>query len=251
MRYILFMLGLISAFVAHAEPVRIAVAANFKHTLDQLIAAYPAKHTKFAVSAGATGMLYAQIVQGAPFDVFFAADEERPTRLEREKRAVQGSRFTYASGQLALWAPSSRNLTSISQALASARVVAIADPKVAPYGVAAEQVLRKIDPDRSATFKLVRGESIGQTFQFIATGHADAGFIALSQVEEAPNAEVIRAQSLRVNPALHTPLQQQVVLLSTSTNKEEAGAFLRFIRTEAARTIIERSGYSVHQPQHR
>lgn len=244
-RLILFALALFHSVLGQTEPIRIAVAANFKQTLDQLIAAYDEKSTTFTVSAGATGLLYSQIVQGAPFDLFFSADVERPLRLEQERRIVAGSRFTYAAGQLVLWAPQARELASLRDALRTPKIVAIADPKIAPYGAAAEQVLSTLGWRTGPPFKLVRGESIGQTFQFVASGHANAGFIALSQVEEAQDARVLRKQIVRIDPSLYDRLDQDVVLLSSSRNQPAAKRFLRFVRGSVGRRVIESAGYTV------
>jgi molybdate transport system substrate-binding protein len=229
--------------------VRIAVAANFKQTLDQLGEAYGARRARLIVSSGATGMLYSQIVQGAPFDLFFSADVERAEKLEAQRLIAPGSRFTYARGRLVFWRPGTQQAATLDEALRDARLktLAIANPQLAPYGLAAREVLEKHRLWSQPPFKIVLGESLGQTFQFVASGNADAGFIALSQVYEwqAQGGRDIRDEIIPIDSSQHAPIEQQAVLLADARQKEAARAFLEFVRSETGRRIIAGAGYEL------
>jgi len=230
-----------------ADEVRVAVAANFADTLKALAAAYEAEtsHTVVAI-LGSTGKHYAQIRNGAPFDVFLAADAERPKRLEEERLAVPGSRFTYALGRLVLWSPRKGFVDSKGDVLRTGRFrrLAIANPKLAPYGVAARQTLEALGLWTTLEARLVRGEDIGQAFQFVASGNAELGFVARSQIQNAQGR--IAGSCWDVPPALHKPIEQQAVLLK---NTPAARAFLAFLRGPRARAIIERRGYGVERTE--
>jgi molybdate transport system substrate-binding protein len=234
-----------------AQPVvpelRVAVAANFKQTVDQLAEAFGPQRARLMVSSGATGMLYSQIVQGAPFDVFFSADVERAAKLEEQKLIEPGTRFTYAVGKLVFWRPGAASMRSLEDELRAPalKTLAIANPQLAPYGRAAREIL---DKQRSAPpFKVVMGESLGQTFQFVASGNADAGFIALSQVLEARThtGRDIGSETIVVEQGLHAPIEQQAVMLAGARHKEAARAFLEFVRSEAGKGIIAAAGYDL------
>ena len=230
--------------------LRIAVAANFEATLERLVTAFTAgRDLEVVVSAGASGLLYGQIVQGAPFDVFFSADAARPLRLEREGLTVPGSRFTYAEGVLALWRPGLPAARTIEQALARSdvEVVAIANPATAPYGAAAIEVLERLGLLDDPPFKIVRGESIGQAFQFVASGNATLGFIALSQLLEfdARNGQRARQEAMIVDPALYQPIVQQAVWIARSRDNRLAPAFLEFVRSAAGHAIVRSAGYAL------
>ncbi len=229
---------------AKADELRVAVAANFAVPLKALAVEFE-KDTghKLVISAGATGKLYAQIKGGAPFDVFLAADDETPARLEKEGDAVAGSRITYAIGKLVLWSAKADLVDGQGGVLATGNFkhVAIAAPKLAPYGAAAVQVLTQLGLLTALTPRLVQGESIGQTYSFVATGNAELGFVALSQVFENG---AIREGSGWVVPAhLHTPLQQDAVLLVRARNNPAAKALLASLRTNKSRTVIRSFGY--------
>ncbi len=232
------------------EPVRVAVAANFKQTMDRLAADFSTRSGELAplVSSGASGLLYSQIVQGAPFDVFFSADQERPARLEQEGLTVSGSRYTYAVGKLVLWRPGRTWSGTLEQALKASdvKVVSIANPAVAPYGVAAQQALDKLGLWAKPPFRVVQGESLGQAFQFVATGNAQLGFIALSQVREAtsPAQAGIANEVFEIDPSLYTPLAQDAVRLKRSAGNAAVGRFLDFVRSAQGRAIIAAAGYA-------
>jgi molybdate transport system substrate-binding protein len=234
----------------HADEVQVAVAANFTAPMQKIAAAFE-KETghKAVLSFGATGKFYAQIRNGAPFGVLLSADDEVPARLVKEGMAVPGSAFTYAIGQLVLWSSQSGVVdaqAAVLHAMASDKrsgKIAVADPKLAPYGAAAMQVMDQ----RGLTDKLrphfVTGENIGQTFQFVKTGNAALGFVALSQVMVDGS---ISTGSAWVVPAhLHDPIRQDAVLLKTAQANPAANALLQYLRTDAARTVIRAYGYQL------
>jgi molybdate transport system substrate-binding protein len=232
---------------AAAEEVRVAVAANFLGTMNQIITNFQADtgHT-VVVSAGSSGKLYAQIKNGAPFDVFFSADVTRPTLLEEEGLAVKGSRFVYAVGRLTLWSPDSNLVNGDGQTVLSDgrfEYLAIANPKTAPYGRAAEQTLEKLGLWTSLKDRMVQGENIGQTFQFVFSKNAQLGFVALSQVLDPK----INGSGSRWNvpTSLHDPLDQEAVLLVTGQKNAAAKAFLNYVRGDKSLVIIERFGYGL------
>lgn len=234
----------------HADEVQVAVAANFTAPMQKIAAAFE-KETghKAVLSFGATGKFYAQIRNGAPFGVLLSADDEVPARLVKEGMAVPGSAFTYAIGQLVLWSSQSGVVdaqAAVLHAMASDKrsgKIAVADPKPAPYGAAAMQVMDQ----RGLTDKLrphfVTGENIGQTFQFVKTGNAALGFVALSQVMVEGS---ISTGSAWVVPAhLHDTIRQDAVLLKTAQANPAAKALLQYLRTDAARTVIRAYGYQL------
>lgn len=200
------------------------------------------------ITAGASGLLYAKIVQGAPFDLFLSADSSRASALESVGQAVPGSRFTYAVGRLVLWRPGRRAGADLGAALADPdlRTLAIANPATAPYGVAALETLRRLDIDAKTRFRVVQGESIAQAFQFVASGAADAGFVAASQVLEYGRSQgrSLDPEVIVVDESLHAPIEQQAVLLVRASSMVEARAFLDYLRSPAARRLIEAAGYA-------
>ncbi|RBW49051.1 molybdate ABC transporter substrate-binding protein [Marinobacter sp. F3R11] len=229
--------------IAHGADVRIAVAANFTDTTRDLITAFgDATGLEAVASYGSTGKLYAQIENGAPFDVFLAADSRRPELLERNGLGVAGTRFNYATGKLVLWSPEPATFDDPQAWLESDGFsrLAIANPKTAPYGLAAREVLAGMNLWESLQARLVRGDSIAQTFQFVATDNAQAGFVALSQVRSWGKDE----GSLWLIPqSYYAPINQQAILLSRSENNDAARQWLRFLRSDKARSIIESFGY--------
>jgi len=189
---------------------------------------------------GSTGKHYAQIKNGAPFDAFFAADVRRPEHLEKEGVALPGSRFTYAVGKVVLWSPRTGYVDPQASVLERGEFhhLAIANPKFAPYGKAAQEVLQERGLWGRLSGRLVRGENIGQTFQFVNSGNAELGFVAYSQVKR-PN-QPIEGSFWEVPQALYTPIEQQAVLLK---DNEVARAFLSFVRSDEALKIIRDHGY--------
>ena len=241
---------LLAFFLLHvsdalAKELRIAVASNFLLPLKALSKNFKeSTGHKVVVISGSTGKLYAQIKQGAPFDILLAADSIRPELLEKEGIGVPGSRFTYAVGRLVLWSKDSKlPLKNDLQVLnhKNFRYLAIANPKTAPYGKAAEQVLRKKGFWEQIQNRLVRGENISQTFQFVVTGNADIGFIALSQLRKNQGLGF----SWIVPQEWHDPIQQQCILLKRAKTNKAAQQFLNFIKSNRIQKQIESYGYSL------
>jgi len=234
---------LLAAAPAWAGDVQVAVAANFTEPAREIAAAFAAKTGAHAIlSFGSSGQFYAQISQGAPFEVFLSADPDRPKRIEQEGLGVPGSRFTYAIGQLVLWSKTP-GLVDASGAVLARGVfnkLAIADPTAAPYGVAAIQTMTKMGVYGRLQAKIVKGSSITQTYQFVESGAAELGFVALSQVIGDPS-----GSRWQVPASLHAPIDQQAVLLWKGDKDPAARAFLQFLRGPEALAIIKRYGYEV------
>lgn len=236
-----------SASEAHAESLLIAVASNFSATAAEIAEQFSvAEGHDVRISAASTGHLFVQIENGAPYDILLAADVRRPQLLESSGRGVQGSRHTYAIGRLVLWSrdPELRGRDCRGQLadLGSARL-AIANPEFAPYGTAARQMLQRLELWNRVQSQLVIGENIAQTLQFVASGNARFGLIAMSQInhEQLPAA----ACSWHVPPDLHQPIEQQAIILERATNNTAASDFLKFLTGDTGRAIIARHGYLV------
>jgi len=231
--------GVLAAPVA-ADTVRVAVASNFANLARQLAVDFETQHPhRLVLSVGATGKHYAQIVHGAPFDVFLAADRERPERLEREDRAISGSRFVYAVGELVAWAPRRPGLAFPAALLDdNGDRIAIANPRLAPYGRAAREVLEALGAWSSLRPRLVRGENVGQALQFVHSGNADIGLVAHAQLLAL--GEPATGTHWRVPQALYSPIEQQAVLLR---DHDAARAFLDYLRSPGARALIRTGGY--------
>jgi len=226
-----------------ADRLTAAVAANFTGTMQKLIPLFEQRTGhQIRASYGSTGKLYAQIRQGAPFDIFLAADRERPVLLEREQLGVAGSRFTYARGRLVLWSRSKDAFNDPEAYLTASNAprLAIGNPRTAPYGMAAMEVFTALGLQDTVRQRLVRGDSIAQTFQFVATGNAEAGFVALAQLRAW---EGESGASWVVPASLHQPIDQQAILLNRSKHPEAAKAWLEFLVSKEARAIIEKDGY--------
>ncbi|MEM7429429.1 MAG: molybdate ABC transporter substrate-binding protein [Pseudomonadota bacterium] len=227
---------------AVAAEALVAAASNFSQALENLQREFETNSGhKLKISLGSTGKLYAQIVNGAPFDVFLSADQERAEKLEQAGKAAPGSRFTYAVGRLVLWHPGGKSGRAVLEA-GGLRNLAIAHPDLAPYGTASVETLERLGMKERLTDKLVIGENIGQTFAFVASGNAEAGFVAASQLaqREEPE-EAIWA----VPPEMHSPILQDAVLLARGQSNPAAAAFFRFLQSPEARTIIRASGYAL------
>jgi len=230
-----------------AKEVRVAVAANFKATLNEIITDFEQDTgNTILISAGSSGKFYAQIKHGAPFDVFFSADVTRPQLMEEEGLAVPGSRFTYAIGRLTLWSPDPTMLKGDGPRVLSNghfEHLAIANPKTAPYGTAAQQTLVALELWNHVKDRIVQGENIGQTFHFVFSKNAQLGFVARSQVLDPK----INGAGSRwdVPEDFYEPLRQQAVLLTHGQQNEAAKAFLDYIKGQEARTILERFGYGL------
>ena len=233
--------------LARADVVQVAVAANFTAPARALAEVF-ARTTghEARLSFGATGAFYTQIKNGAPFDVLLAADNERPARLEKEGDTVPGSRFTYAIGKLVLWSARPGVVDSQGEVLKDGgfHKLAIANPKLAPYGAAAVQAMTKLGVYDAIQARLVTGEGIGQTYNFIATGNADLGFVALAQIQEAGQ---IKGGSHWVVPAtLHAPIVQDAVILKRAAGNPAAQAWMALLRSPKVRQQLVRGyGYDV------
>ena len=234
------------AWAGQAQVTHIAVAANFAEPM-KAIAAVLHKTTGHSIdiTLGSTGKLYAQIRNGAPFDVLLAADIQTPEKLEKEGLAQVGSRFTYATGKLVLWSANATRVDGKGEVLQQANLgkVAYANPKVAPYGVAAVQVMDKLGLVASLAPKLVQGESIGQTYTFAATGNADVGFVALSQVLEGGK---LKSGSLWAIPqVLYDPIRQDAVVLKHGAGNEAAQALMQLLKSPNIKDLIRSYGYEL------
>lgn len=226
---------------ATAAEVSVAVAANLTTVAEELAVAFRAKTgNELKLSFGSTGMLYAQIVQGAPFEVFLAADDKRPKKAVDEGLGVDGTVFTYAIGKVVLYSAS----VDVSDGVAVLRAgdfqhIAIADPKSAPYGAAAVEAMTRLGVEAALVPELVVGESVAQTMLFVESGNAELGFVALSQVIGKSG-----GYQWLVPAELYTPIRQDAVLLKTGETSVAARAFLEFLRSGEAVAIIERAGYA-------
>lgn len=227
-----------------AADVQIAVAANFAAPMQQVVAAFEkASGHKAVLSIGSTGKFYAQITNGAPFDVLLAADDETPARLEKDGAAVAGTRFTYATGRLVLWSARPGVVDASGAVLTrnDFKHLAIAAPKLAPYGAAAVEVLTKMGLLDALQPRLVTGESIGQAFGMVSTGNAELGFVAMSQVFTGGK---LQTGSAWLVPAhLHSPLRQDAVLLVRAKNNPAAQQLMIFLKSLPARAIMGSFGY--------
>ena len=219
-----------------------AVASNFLVPMHEIAASFEAETGNTVhLASGSSGRLYAQIINGAPYHVFFSADQEKPAKLIEEGLAVAESRFTYAIGSLVLW--SLEDDADPFEELTNNRIsrLAMANPRLAPYGMASMQILESLGLSGSYENKSVLGENINQAYQFVMTGNAEAGFIALSQL--SVNDELPRGRGWIVPPNLYDPIRQDAVLLNGGNENETAIRFLTYIKEETAKGIIERFGY--------
>lgn len=227
----------------------VAVATNFLQTAKVLRSEfYQETFNDIRLVSGSTGKLYAQIVQGAPFDLYLAADEDRPRLLEEQGLVVPGSRRTYAIGQLALWIPkepATSNKSTIQSVLQTMdfRQLAVANPRLAPYGAAAIETLRALKLYDHVQSRLVFGENIGQTHVLVATGNADAGFVAQTSISHMESGK--KGTLLQVHPHLHRPIRQDSSLLSPGQHNNAARYFNEFLHGPKGRAIIRRAGYRV------
>ena len=236
--------GLAPTVAAQAASVQVAVAANFAEPARRIAAEFE-KDTGHAValSFGSTGKFYAQIRNGAPFEVLLSADQATPAKLQAEGGAVAGSAFTYATGQLALWSARPGFVDDQGAVLRRADFehLAIANPKLAPYGEAAMQTLAALGLLEAVRPRLVMGENIAQTYQFVSTGNAELGFVALSQVMQ--DGKPTRGSVWLVPATLHAPIRQDAVLLKPGARDPAARAWLAYLRGPKARAVIRAYGY--------
>ena len=233
---------------AIADEIKIAVASNFYPTMKELVTHFesitPNSDTtnNIVLISGSSGKHYAQILNGAPFDLFFSADKLRPNMLEKEEVFNNQSRFTYALGKLALWSPFNEYVDSDGQVLYTDdfRFLAIANPKIAPYGVASKETLTSMNLWQDMEEKLVRGENIAQTFQFAKSGNAKLGFVSYSQILSLNSSS--EGSYWLVPQDMYQPIEQQAILLKDSSLGKD---FLSFIMSDEALDIIKRNGYDL------
>jgi molybdate transport system substrate-binding protein len=233
------------AGATHADTISVAVASNFTAPM-QKIAAEFAKDTghKAELSFGATGKFYAQISNGAPFGILLSADDTTPAKIAREGKGVADSRFTYAVGKLVLWSKQDGYVDAQGTVLKTGKFqhVAIANPKLAPYGMAAQQTLTQLGLLEQIKPKFVQGENIGQTYQFAATGNAELGFVALSQVME--DGKIKSGSAWMVPAAMHEPIRQDAIILNNAKDNAAAKALMDYLQGDKARAIISAYGYA-------
>lgn len=231
--------------LAHAGSVQVAVAANFTAPMQQIAAQFETDTGhKAELSFGSTGKLYAQINHGAPFHILLSADEKTPAKLEQEGKVATQSRFTYAIGTLVLWSADAGTVDAQANVLktGSFKHIAIANPKLAPYGLAAMQTMEKLGVAHTLEPRFVRGENIGQTYQFVASGNAELGFVALSQV--MVDGKIAQGSAWQVPAELHDPIRQDSVLLKTGQDNPAAQALMQYLKGDKARAVIRSYGYS-------
>ncbi len=224
-----------------AAEILVAVASNFKTAMTSVARRFELNSDhKVTLIFGSTGKHYAQIKNGAPYDLFFAADVYRPKLLEEQSAAITDSRFTYALGKIVLWSPRKNVIEQDAKLLEreAFRYLSIANPKLAPYGRAAKEVLLNLKLWNGLAKKIVRGENIGQTFQFVKSGNAELGFVAYSQIKN-PKQEIEGSYWL-IPESLYTPIEQQAVMIKDTT---AAGEFIKFVKSKAALKIIRDYGY--------
>ena len=241
-----FVLALLGTALVHAEEVQVAVAANFTAPMQKIAVEFE-KDTghKAQLAFGSTGKFYAQIRNGAPFEILLAADDTTPEKLEKEGAAVAGSRFTYAIGKLVLWSSKPGFVDDKGEVLKKGEIkhVSIANPKLAPYGAAAIETLTALKLLDAIQPKFVQGENIAQTHQFVATGNAELGFVALSQVMK--DGKISEGSGWIVPSSLHQPIRQDAVLLTNGKGKPAAEALMKYLAGEKAKAVIQSFGYAL------
>lgn len=228
-----------------ATEVRVAVASNFIAPMKQIAADFERDTGhKTRLAFGSTGQFYAQIKHGAPFAVLLAADQATPEKIERESLGVSGSRFTYATGRLVLWSTRPGLVDDRGEILRTAAFekIAMANPKIAPYGAAAMEVMNRMGVAEQLAPKRVEGASVAQAYQFVATGNAALGFVALSQVM-GENGKLQEGSAWIIPASLHAPLRQDAILLNPGRHDLAARALLDYLQRETARNTLRRFGY--------
>ncbi len=235
------LLGLVTAGPTAADEIRVAVASNFTEAIRAIAWRFEQQtRHKIILVSGSTGKHYAQIRNGAPFEAFFAADARRPRLLQEEGAIQPGSRFTYAMGKLVLWSPDVDAVGQEGSVLEQGgfRYLALANPRLAPYGKAAREVLENRGLWQILQHRMVRGENIGQTYQFVESGNAELGFVARSQVKRP--GRPADGSWWDIPQALYSPIEQQAVLL---TDNPVARDFLAFVRSAEVMEVIRSYGY--------
>ncbi|WP_367065643.1 molybdate ABC transporter substrate-binding protein [Oryzisolibacter sp. LB2S] len=238
-------LTLLAASAAQGAEVSVAVAANFTAPMQKIAAAFEQDTGhKATLSFGATGKFYAQIANGAPFGVLLAADDSTPEKIAREGLGDGATRFTYAIGQLVLWSKQAGYVDAEGKVLNKSdwKHIAIANPKLAPYGVAAMQTLEKLGLTAQVQPRVVQGENIAQTYQFVASGNAPLGFVALSQVME--DGKLREGSAWMVPSTMHEAIRQDAIVLKPAQDNAAAAALMQYLRGDKARAIIRSYGYA-------
>lgn len=237
---------LLSSSFSFADEISVAVAGNFFKPLKVLAAQFESQTGhNVLLSVGATGKLYAQICNGAPFELFLAADQKRPAKLVEQHLAVKETQFTYGKGKLVLWSkdPALIDTQGLRLNALDLRNLAIANPKIAPYGEQAVQVLKNLGIYQQLDAKLVQGQSIGQAFQYVSSGNVQQGILALSQVTH--DGKLTAGSAWIIPSKLYQAIKQDAVLLNKGKDNPAAREFLDYLKTPAAVQIIRSFGYEV------
>jgi len=230
----------------NAKEIKVAVASNFYHSLQLLLAEQDTFDFEVRLSSGSTGMLYAQILHGAPFDVFLSADEKRADLLQKNK--LGESSFVYAHGNLVLWPVNQTHANQVEKILSEHKgKLVIANPKLAPFGLAAQQVLSELNLEKSYQGRLIKANNVNQAFQFIDSGNAPLSLIALSQLTQAQRVSdsALYQAYLNIPADLFEPIKQKSILLTNSKNKQQAKKFLDWLKSEPIQQKIANLGYGV------
>ncbi|MET1257194.1 molybdate ABC transporter substrate-binding protein [Aliikangiella maris] len=238
-----FLLG-VGSHSLRAETVNIAVASNFAKPMQAIVSQFMHQTPHQAkLSYASSGKIYAQIIHGAPFDIFLSADQAKPLALEQQQRIVNNTRQTYAIGRLALWSnyPQQQKIRAQSLSKSTLNKIAVANPDIAPYGAAAIEVLNHLKLYSTVKSRLIYGENIAQTFQFVSSRNADLGFISLSQVWY--KGHLTHGSVWPIPTELHAPIKQDLVLLKRAKHNQAAQAMLTFLQSEQAQQIITDYGY--------
>ena len=241
---VLLSLCIVSVSSAKAEEALIAVAANFAAPMQKLVATFEQQTShKIHLALGSSGKSYAQIVNGAPYHGFFSADQDKPRKLIERGLVLSDHQFTYARGQLALWSLNDSFVQGKEtlESFADIKRIALANPKLAPYGFAAQEVLRHLKLEKATRSKWVQGENIAQTFQFVDTASAEVGFVALSQILR--NGKLIKGSYWLIPQSYYSPINQDAVLLKTAKDNQAAVAFFEFVQSPDAQALIQEYGY--------
>ncbi|MCL9800442.1 molybdate ABC transporter substrate-binding protein [Pseudomonas sp. AKS31] len=240
------LLAVFAIGTVQADEVQVAVAANFTAPIQAITADFE-KDTghKLVAAYGATGQFYTQIKNGAPFEVFLSADDTTPEKLEKEGDTVKGSRFTYAIGTLALWSAKAGYVDAQGEVLKNNEYqhLSIANPKAAPYGLAATQVLEKLKLTDATKAKIVEGQNITQAYQFVSTGNAELGFVALSQIYK--DGKVSSGSAWIVPASMHDPIKQDAVILNKGKDNAAAKALVEYLKGPKAAAVIKSYGYQL------
>jgi len=231
---------------AQAADIHVAVAANFAAPMQKIAKLFEqASGHKVLLSFGSTGNLYAQIKNGAPFQMFLSADDETPIKLEKEGLGLAATRFVYATGKLVLWSAQPNFVVDQGDILKTQQFqrLAIANPKLAPYGVAAVETLNKLSLLQEVQNKFVQGENIAQAYQFVATGNAPLGFVALSQV--MMDGKIAKGSAWVVPAEFHAPLRQEAIVLQKGKDNAAVSALFNYLRSDNAKQVMRAYGYDV------